>query len=151
MSSIWSFYDPLTGVFTGGRFRGPARALEANTPQGLAAYPGVVDASRQRLDVQSMTFVDYAPPRPEDTGMVSWAWSDERHAWLPVDTEAAVAAKVRQRRDALLAKCDWVIVKSTEAGAAVPPEWVAYRQSLRDVTGQAGFPFSVEWPQAPGA
>jgi hypothetical protein len=151
MISVWSFYSPLTGVFTGGRFRGPERALEANTPQGLSAYPGSVDASRQRLDIQSMTLVVYAPPRPEDTETVSWTWSDADWAWLPTDTEAAVATKVRQHRDVLLAKCDWVIVKSTETGVAVPPEWATYRQALRDVTEQAGFPSSVEWPQAPGA
>ncbi|WP_443111516.1 phage tail assembly chaperone [Burkholderia sp. FERM BP-3421] len=29
--------------------------------------------------------------------------------------------------------------------------WVEYRQKLRDVTIQPGFPFNVEWPEAPRA
>ena len=30
-------------------------------------------------------------------------------------------------------------------------EWGVYRQSLRDLTTQEGFPFNIEWPVAPDA
>lgn len=28
-------------------------------------------------------------------------------------------------------------------------EWAAYRQALRDLPEQQGFPFNIEWPEAP--
>ena len=54
-------------------------------------------------------------------------------------------ANVRNSRDSLLADTDWMalsdVTMSTEMGA--------YRQALRDVTGQAGFPYSITWPTKP--
>ncbi|MGA0926878.1 MAG: phage tail assembly chaperone [Burkholderiaceae bacterium] len=29
------------------------------------------------------------------------------------------------------------------------PAWASYRQALRDITGQAGFPYAVTWPTKP--
>lgn len=63
------------------------------------------------------------------------------------DTEFAKAA--RDTRDRLLAECDWMVVKSLESGQAVPSEWATYRQALRDLPQQAGFPTSINWPVKP--
>jgi len=59
-------------------------------------------------------------------------------------------AESRQRRDELLTATDWVVIKSQETGQPVPPEWAAYRQALRDITDQPGFPLDVVWPTEPG-
>jgi hypothetical protein len=56
---------------------------------------------------------------------------------------------IRTRRDELLQESDWIVVKSYERGEAIPQEWLDYRQSLRDVTEQTGFPYSVVWPTKP--
>ena len=56
---------------------------------------------------------------------------------------------VRAHRDALLADTDWVVAVSYERGESVPSAWVSYRQALRDVTAQTGFPFAVDWPTKP--
>jgi hypothetical protein len=54
---------------------------------------------------------------------------------------------IRNERNALLASCDW-----TQAGD-VPQEikdaWATYRQELRDVPQQPGFPSNVIWPTKP--
>jgi hypothetical protein len=56
------------------------------------------------------------------------------------------AADVRQTRDRLLTACDWTQV----ADAPVDQEaWATYRQALRDVPAQAGFPWDVTWPEQP--
>ena len=60
-----------------------------------------------------------------------------------------VATAVRAERDKLLASCDWMAIKAFEAGSAVSAEWAIYRQALRDVTAQEGFPNSVTWPTQP--
>lgn len=58
-----------------------------------------------------------------------------------------LAAEVRARRDALLAASDWSQVRDVaDATAAL---WQPYRQLLRAITAQPGFPSSVTWPQPP--
>jgi hypothetical protein len=56
---------------------------------------------------------------------------------------------IRSRRDNLLQETDWIVIKSYERGENIPAEWELYRQALRDITAQAGFPYSVEWPTKP--
>ena len=58
----------------------------------------------------------------------------------------AAANGVRGRRDNLLSKSDWMALSDTPPMAQ---PWIDYRQALRDITGQAGFPFSVQWPAKP--
>lgn len=66
-------------------------------------------------------------------------------------TEAEQAAAIRAQRDALLTACDWTQLPDSPLPAATKTAWAAYRQNLRDITGQAGFPAAVTWPVAPGA
>jgi len=47
-------------------------------------------------------------------------------------------------RDDLLAKTDWS--QGKDIADAVSASWVTYRQALRDVPAQAGFPWNIEWP-----
>jgi hypothetical protein len=62
---------------------------------------------------------------------------------LPQDT---ASANVRGHRDRLLTASDWTQV----ADAPVDKDaWATYRQALRDVSSQDGFPWSVEWPTQP--
>jgi len=61
------------------------------------------------------------------------------------------AKSVRKERDSKLAECDWRVIKAIESNQPQDFEWAAYRQALRDVPTQAGFPLAVIWPQEPGA
>lgn len=92
----------------------------------------------------------YTPP-PGD-GPHEWvagAWHPRAAEPPPLiqgpDTQA-LAASVREERNARLAACDWTQV----ADAPVDQEaWAAYRQALRDITGQPDFPVFVQWPERP--
>lgn len=68
---------------------------------------------------------------------------------IPTPTTEQKAAAIRAKRDALLAETDLIIIRCAEAGEPVPEEWKAYRQALRDVPEQAGFPDAVSWPEKP--
>lgn len=57
--------------------------------------------------------------------------------------------QVRKRRHDMMVASDWVTLRAQETGQPVPPEWLAYRQALRDVTDQDD-PLSIVWPVAPG-
>lgn len=58
------------------------------------------------------------------------------------------AANLRARRDAELARSDWRVIKSVETSTPVATDWAAYRQALRDISNQAGFP-NIDLPKAP--
>ena len=67
----------------------------------------------------------------------------------PQPTTEQQAATIRAERDSRLAETDLIIIRCAEAGEPVPDKWKAYRQALRDVPEQAGFPDNVEWPTCP--
>ena len=52
---------------------------------------------------------------------------------------------VRNKRDRLLQDTDWQALSDNTMGEAV----TTYRQALRDITDQDGFPYSVVWPTKP--
>ena len=65
---------------------------------------------------------------------------------LPIEQAASF---IRTRRDNLLAESDWIVAKSYERSEPVPEAWANYRQQLRDITTQSGFPYNVTWPTPP--
>lgn len=60
----------------------------------------------------------------------------------------AVEVRIRAVRDILLALCDWTQVRDVPAETAA--KWEPYRQALRDLPSQAGFPAVVDWPEMQG-
>lgn len=74
-------------------------------------------------------------------------WTQRWVTRPPTEAEtAAKAAEIRRERDAKLLASDWIVARSYEQGIPVPETWVAYRQALRDITQQPGFPWEVVWP-----
>lgn len=55
------------------------------------------------------------------------------------------AANIRAHRDNLLRQTDWMALSDV----TMTPEMATYRQALRDIPGQEGFPYSVTWPSKP--
>lgn len=52
---------------------------------------------------------------------------------------------VRNKRDQLLKETDWMALSDNTMSS----EMTSYRQALRDITAQEGFPYSVVWPTKP--
>ena len=63
--------------------------------------------------------------------------------------DAEQAKNVRASRDSKLKDCDWTQLDDTPLSNTVKATWAIYRQALRDVTTQAGFPQTITWPDAP--
>jgi hypothetical protein len=61
------------------------------------------------------------------------------------------AQVVKANRNKMLVDCDWIVTKSAETGQPISEGWKTYRQALRDVTSQPGFPWTVTWPALPTA
>jgi hypothetical protein len=60
--------------------------------------------------------------------------------------DAEQAQAVRSERNAKLAETDWTQLVDSPVDHAA---WFAYRQALRDITAQAGFPWTIDWPERP--
>jgi hypothetical protein len=73
----------------------------------------------------------------------------EQEAAYKAMKDAEFAKSARDSRDTLLSECDWVVVMSLEAGRAIPTDLATYRQALRDIPQQAGFPVTINWPVKP--
>ena len=61
--------------------------------------------------------------------------------------DAITGDTVRAERDGKLSHCDWT--QLPDVPQATREKWAAYRQALRDVPKQDGFPKLVEWPTIP--
>ena len=70
----------------------------------------------------------------------------EQEATYKTSKDAEQAKSVRATRGTKLAECDWTQVADAPVDKAV---WATYRQALRDVTTQTGFPWTITWPDAP--
>jgi hypothetical protein len=70
----------------------------------------------------------------------------EQEAAYKAMKDAEQAKSVRQQRGEKLKDSDWTQVADAPVDKAA---WATYRQALRDVTSQAGFPWTIEWPVAP--
>ena len=91
-------------------------------------------------------FVEYAPV-PTFVGG-AWVYAPSVRplsAEQIAERTASRASAIRLERDRLLAETDW----SALSDVTMSPEMAAYRQALRDVTAQPGFPDNVTWPAKP--
>ena len=57
--------------------------------------------------------------------------------------------QARAKRDSLLSSCDYFVMADYPASEEDKALVIAYRQALRDVPQQAGFPYEIEWPEKP--
>ena len=77
---------------------------------------------------------------------------EEEAEWDAMEAEYAAgandraAAEVRTERDAKLISCDWTQAADAPVDQAA---WANYRQALRDIPNQEGFPTDVAWPAKP--
>jgi len=56
------------------------------------------------------------------------------------------SVEARQQRNQLLADCDWTQLSDAPVNSSA---WANYRQELRDIPEQEGFPWNINWPEEP--
>ena len=64
-------------------------------------------------------------------------------------TDAEYASEARAERDRLLAETDFLMMPDYPLDEERKAAVLAYRQALRDVPEQAGFPRQIDWPVKP--
>jgi uncharacterized protein (DUF1330 family) len=106
-------------------------------PYQYVARNGVVQDAKGNW-VQAWVVVDMFKDDAEGT-------KAEKEAAYQAGLDAEAAKAVRSQRDSLLAATDWMALSDVTLSA----EMATYRQALRDITAQEGFPHSVNWPAKP--
>jgi hypothetical protein len=69
----------------------------------------------------------------------------QNEAAYKAQKDAEQAKSVRATRDTKLSETDWRFRSDMTPSQA----WKDYCQALRDVPSQAGFPWTIEWPEQP--
>jgi hypothetical protein len=80
------------------------------------------------------------------TGKTTVREMDAKELAAITPTAESFAAEARATRNTLLAASDWTQVADAPVDQVA---WATYRQALRDITTQAGFPEQINWPEAP--
>ena len=86
----------------------------------------------------------FTDTKDEDGNTVTAATNE---AAYKAKVDADVAASVRSERDTKLHDCDWT--QTNDSPVKDESKWTTYRQALRDVPTQSGFPHTVTWPEGP--
>ena len=127
----------------------PNTSFPKEIPDEMLESYGILSvtyADMPSIDNRTQTVEQEATP-----SLVSGAWTvgwttSNKTAEEVQEYDDNQAATVRSQRDGLLAQSDWTQVADAPVDATA---WATYRQALRDITDQAGFPNDINWPTQP--
>lgn len=91
-------------------------------------------------------FIPFDPANQDYAEYLEWLAEGNTPEPVPEPSDEELAAKIRNERNALLIASDWTQVADAPVDQTA---WATYRQALRDITEQAGFPENVTWPTQP--
>jgi hypothetical protein len=72
---------------------------------------------------------------------------DAMEASYAAGADSRKAAEMRTERNTKLVATDWTQV--SDVPQTLKDNYVSYRQALRDIPAQSGFPWTITWPDAP--
>ena len=111
-------------------FRGPFTTISRESDHyvcdGAVYYFSIIGEGTDGADI-----VDWEDPLP-----------------VPEIPQSIIDSK-RAARDLLLSESDWTQVVDSALTDEKKTEWAVYRQALRDVPSQDGFPRDITWPDEP--
>ena len=141
---------PLTQEWLDTYVSDPAGDIVFEGPQatGGTVYQYSQRAGVEQLDGKWYTKYILGPvftDRPASEGQPAQTAAEQEAAYKATK-DAEQAASVRTTRTQKLSDCDWTQLADSTADKAV---WATYRQALRDITAQSGFPWTITWPDAP--
>jgi methionine-rich copper-binding protein CopC len=101
--------------------------------------------SEPTIDTRTQKLESQLPSLKNGVWTIEWNVVSKSSEEINAATQAK-AVSVRADRNNRLTECDWTqLADSPENNSA----WATYRQNLRDVPSQSGFPWDVTWPNKP--
>lgn len=112
--------------------------IESQLQEGQLYIDGSFDDTRYYIDNGSPVEIPEKPSPYADFDYTTKQW---------VVNTSMVVFNVLEKRKKLLAGTDWT--QMPDVTLANKAAWAAYRQELRDITTQAGYPTEITWPTPP--
>lgn len=129
---------------------GADQVFNGTEPQLTGPYEFVFEQGVEEVDGKWYTKKVIGPVFTDVTnsdGVVTT--TAEQEAAYRASKDAEKAKAVREIRNKLISECDWTQLDDTPVGNAGKLAWASYRQALRDIPAQPGFPWDVQWPEKP--
>ena len=105
----------------------------------------VTEQSKPETDRFSYAVKRHLPELVDSQWVVLWDVIQKSAETLAEDDNRQ-AQNIRESRNGKLTATDWTQLADS---AADKEAWATYRQALRDVPTQSGFPWEVTWPTQP--
>lgn len=109
-----------------------------------AEYTRYLDCPEDKLEVSKEAF-DYASSFCG--GRIKYLEGGDIQFFPDDSNFEIVKSRVDLERNQKLATSDWT--QLPDVTLATKDKWAEYRQALRDITDQQGYPFEVVWPEQP--
>lgn len=140
------------------QFPYPLNQLIKDNPE--TSFPSVISDDIAAL-FGAFSVIATDPPKFNHTQNISNTAVFKNGAWVETWTitsaspeEIAVrtsekSSRVRDDRNRKLAECDWTQLVDSPLNPEAKAAWAFYRENLRMVPDQPGFPFNITWPTQP--
>lgn len=107
-------------------------------PAGMADYAPVEWKDPPKINFKRERVRNIIPIQQDGRWVTNWEI-------VPIP-DSEEAKSVREQRNQKLKDTDWTQLADSPVNKTV---WATYRQALRDVPSQAGFPWDIQWPVEP--
>ena len=113
---------------------------------------GTIDCSVMVEETDEIIRFTASPDDSVDHGrelfqMLSTTYADQVTQCTEEERYTTAESDVKSERLTLLRRTDWT--QLPDVPEATRTLWVDYRQQLRDITEQDGYPYNVSWPTPP--
>jgi hypothetical protein len=114
--------------------------IESQLQNGESYIDGAIDDSAYYIENELPVAI---PPKPSQYSIFDFTTKQ----WVQNETMAISDVSIKRQR--LLYASDWTQIPNGPLTAEQQTAWATYRQELRDVPQQSGYPYNVVWPVAP--
>ena len=114
--------------------------IQSQLQVGESYLEGSIDSSNYYIENNLPVEI---PPKPSQYSVFDF----DTKQWVQ-STNLAIA-DVLPKRQRLLYQSDWTQIPNNPLTAEQQAAWATYRQELRDIPEQSGYPFNVVFPVAP--
>jgi hypothetical protein len=118
----------------------PESMIESQLDAGEAFIFGSADDEKQYISAGLIVNKSEKPDWFYD-------YNYQTHSWVANENKLTIL--ILQQRNNLLINSDWTQIPNGPLTLERQEQWSVYRQQLRDITLQSGYPFNVVWPTQP--
>ena len=109
-------------------------------PHGCSLLEIQSDSLNQYVDNGQLINIPVRPSNQHEFNYLTKSWV--------INIELLKEVVIAQRSNLLL-KSDWTQLPNSPLTQQQQGQWATYRQALRDITTQSGYPTNVIWPTKP--